>query len=121
MRNVIDRKFMIIAVNPCKKGTRFLVMAITCLQTLAKWFGLNACTEETGFYFKAADTYSVYALDGYISAMKIGAKGKVDDAQIASATLLNFRVTRYQREVGSRLPDIESDCESDRCIGGIGL
>lgn len=117
----IDRKFVILAVNPCKKGTRFLILAIKLLQRIATWFNLNANTDKNGFFFKAADEYAPDALTGYINAMEKGQYGKVEDAQISSAKLLRQRVANYHVVHGHRIPDIEGYCETDRCIGGIGL
>lgn len=97
----IDRKFRILAVNPCKPGAVY--------------------TEADGFFFKAADAYAVDALEGYISAMIKGEKGKVGEVQITSARMLRDRVLQLQSENGSRTPDIEGTCETDRCIGGIGV
>lgn len=97
----IDRKFRILAVNPCKPGAVY--------------------TEADGFFFKAADAYAVDALEGYIKAMKTGDKGIVGEAQLTSAEMLLDRVIKLQREIGARTPDIEGACETDRCIGGIGV
>ena len=106
----IDRKFIILAVNPCKRGTKLLKAAILFLQAVAKVFRLNVCTQAEGFYFKAADIYAVDALRAYVEAMKKGEAGKVDQEQIHSAELLIQRVFDYRYVKGTHLPDITGDC-----------
>ncbi len=95
----IDRKFRILAANPCKPGAVY--------------------TEDDGFFFKATDIYAVDALDAYIEAMEKGDKGEVGETQIVSAKMLRDRVILLQREKGAKTPDIEGTCETDRCIGGL--
>ena len=117
----IDRKFKIIAVNPCKPGTKFLLGMITMLQVLSKIFKFNACTDQDCFLFKAKDVYAVDALDGYSQAMEEGCKGDVNIAQRTSARYVRIRVARYQLEHGSSVPGIETSCEVGRCIDGEGV
>jgi len=95
----IDRKFQILAVNPCKKGAIY--------------------TQADGFFFKATDKFAPHALVGYIKAMK--ESGEVDSIQIESAELLLQRVMKKQVVEGARTPDIDSDCEIARCIAGKGV
>ncbi len=96
---VIDRKFVILAVNPCKPGSVY--------------------TEKDGVFFKAVDEFLPGALKKYIEDMK--ASGRVDANQILSAEMLLDRVLVKQAADGKRTPDIESQCEIDRCISGKGV
>lgn len=95
----IDRKFIIMAVNPCKPGAVY--------------------SEKDGVFFKANDEFFPVALKAYIQAMI--ESGRVDQNQIMCAELLLDRVMVKQAAEGKRTPDIESVCEIDRCIGGVGV
>lgn len=90
----IDRKFKILAANPCKKGSIY--------------------TEQDGFFFCAKDQFAVPAIDAYIAAMEDN--GKVGEAQIKSALLLRDRVIAYQRINGFKIPDIAEGCEAELCL-----
>lgn len=117
----VDWKFKIIAVNPCKPGTKLLLCMITTVQNIATLFKLNACTEKDCFLFKAKDVYAVDALDGYSKAMDAGAKGSVGNIQVASARYLRNRVESFQAKNGASTPGIETSCEADRCLNGEGV
>ena len=95
----IDRKFRILAVNPCKPGAIY--------------------TEKDGAFFKATDEFFPDALKAYIRAMV--ESGRVDANQIMSAEMLLDRVMVKQATDGKRTPDIETQREIDRCIGGKGV
>jgi hypothetical protein len=93
---VIDRKFRIYAINPCKG---------------------NIYTEEDGVFFCAKDAAFPAALDAYrTECVKLGC----GDEHIYSIDLLIERVKEYQT-THRKLPDTETDCEMKRCIGGEGL
>jgi hypothetical protein len=87
----IDRKFRILAVNPCKEGAIY--------------------TEKDGFFFKASDPFAIDALVMYISALK--KNESVQANQIIGAKLLLERVIRYQKENGVKIPDVDLGCEQD--------
>ncbi len=90
---MIDRKFKILAVNPCK-GKHY--------------------TEENSMLFCAKDKALLPALYAYREACeKLGCGSE----HLESILLLIGRVGEYQREE-CRIPDTETDCEIDRCIGG---
>ncbi|MCK5614331.1 hypothetical protein KAR91_71355 [Candidatus Pacearchaeota archaeon] len=93
---IIDRKYKILAVNPCKLG--------------------SARTEEHGVFFEAHDVaFLEGALPGYrAKCIELGAGTE----QIESIDLLIKRVASYQAVNGKKIPDTELDCEIDRCIGG---
>ncbi|MCP4493266.1 MAG: hypothetical protein GY820_39080 [Gammaproteobacteria bacterium] len=93
--NVIDRKFKILAVNPCKLGSVY--------------------TEEDGVFFCAKDRALVPALMAYKNSCEFLGCGK---EHIESIELLTERVLAYQINVECRIPDTETDCEIDRCISG---
>ena len=91
---IIDRKFKFVATNPCKD---------------------NVYTEANAIVFCAKDEALPFALNAYLEkciSLQCG------DSHIESIELLLQRVVKYQREVETRLPDTETACEIDRCIGG---
>ena len=92
---MIDRKFKFVAFNPCK-GTVY--------------------TEEDAVLFLAKDRVVLPMLRFYRDECKIIGCGS---EHLESIDLLIGRVKRFQREEGSRIPDTETPCEIDRCIGGI--
>ena len=93
----IDRKFKILAVNPCKKG--------------------GVYTENEGIFFAAKDKALVTALLAYgDECQRIGC----NQEHLESIDLLIDRVQQFQLENGSKVPDTDTDCEINRCIGGIG-
>ena len=90
----IDRKFNLLAVNPCKKGAVY--------------------TEMDGMFFAAKDKALVPTLEAYRTECgKLGCGAE----HIESISLLIDRVTEYQK-LHCRIPDTETECEIDRCIGG---
>lgn len=90
----IDRKFRILAVNPCKKGKVY--------------------TENEGLFFCAKDKALPYALNAYKEKC---IELECGEEHIESIEMLTDRVNIYQ-ETNSKVPDTETDCEIDRCIGG---
>lgn len=95
--DVIDRKFKILAVNPCKAGKVY--------------------TEHDGMFFTAKDAALPAALKAYREqCVELGCGNE----HIESIDLLINRVDAYQRKE-RKVPDTETDCELDRCIGGIGV
>ena len=94
---VIDRKFRILAVNPCKAGKVY--------------------TEAEGLFLCAHDLAVVPALLAYADSCKeLGCS----DEHLESIELLIGRVREYQKEY-SKVPDTDETCEIDRCLGGIGV
>ena len=91
---IIDRKFKFVATNPCKG---------------------NVYTEENAIVFCAKDEAVPYMLNAYIEKCKALQCG---DEHIESIKLLLQRVMIYQNKVEIHLPDTETDCEIERCIGG---
>jgi hypothetical protein len=97
MQPIIDRKFKILAVNPCN-GKHY--------------------TERNAVLLCAKDKAVVPALQAYREAcIDLGCGSE----HIQSIQLLIQRVQSYQRMVESRIPDTDLECEIDRCINGIGL
>lgn len=97
MSEVIDRKFQILAVNPCKQGAVY--------------------TEEDGIFFCAKDKALLPTLEAYrYTCKQLGCA----EEHLESIGLLMDRVADYQK-TNSKLPDTDTDCEIDRCIGGIGV
>lgn len=91
---IIDRKFKFVATNPCKG---------------------NVYTEENAMVFCAKDKAVLPMLFAYIEECKSLGCGK---EHIESMELLRKRVNDFQGAIESRIPDTETDCEIDRCIGG---
>ena len=90
----IDRKFKFVATNPCKG---------------------NVYTEENAIIFCAKDNCVPAMISSYIAEARLRKCGGV---HIESMELLYLRVLKFQQNVESRLPDTETNCEIDRCIGG---
>ena len=90
----IDRKFKFVAVNPCNGKTY---------------------TEDNAFIICAKDMAAIPALNAY---MKRCASLGCDDSHLESISMLIDRVQEYQEEMEVRIPDTETPCEVDRCIGG---
>lgn len=91
---VIDRKFVLLAVNPCNG---------------------NIYTEANALLLCAKDKAVPFALREYRRAcIRLGCNGE----HIESLDLLITRVDNYQREVESRIPDTVGKCELERCIEG---
>ena len=97
MSKVIDRKFNILAVNPCKQNRVY--------------------TERDGIFFCAKDAALPAAIEAYVA--KCDALG-CEQEHIDSMVLALERVITYQRQE-LKLPDTNTRCELDRCIGGIGV
>lgn len=95
---VIDRKFKFVATNPCKG---------------------NVFTEQNAMVFAAKDAALLPTLETYyFECKKLGCGPE----HLESINLLIERVTRFQGEGENRhIPDTETSCEADRCIGGIGV
>jgi hypothetical protein len=94
MTEVIDRKFEFVAVNPCKG---------------------NVYTQRDAIVFCAKDEALIPTLMCYRAACShLGC----DASHLESIDLLMDRVSEYQRKMQCKVPDTETDCEIDRCIGG---
>jgi len=97
----IDRKFHFVATNPCKG---------------------DVYTEENAIIFCAKDAALVPTLETYYHECKaLGCRKE----HLESIDLLIERVRRFQA-IGKdkkhfHVPDTDTDCEIDRCIGGKGL
>ena len=91
---VIDRKFRILAFNPCKNGSVY--------------------TEKDGVFFCAKDAALPAALKAYKEECQ---RINCGQEHIDSIELLETRVAEYQREHW-KIPDTDTDCEIQRCIGG---
>ncbi len=96
MNEVIDRKFRILAVNPCKRG--------------------SAYTEKDGMFFAAKDAALVPTLKAYYAECK---RLKCGNEHLESIRLLINRVAKFQQTINKKVPDTQTDCEIDRCIGGL--
>ncbi|MCK5019397.1 MAG: hypothetical protein KAS32_20230 [Candidatus Peribacteraceae bacterium] len=92
--DVIDRKFKFVGVNPCKG---------------------KVYTEDNAMIFCAKDAALLPTLETYYYECKKLGCGK---EHLESIDLLIARVTVFQGNE-RRTPDTETDCEIDRCIGGI--
>jgi len=90
---IVDRKFKFLAVNPCNH---------------------NIYTEENAIVFVAKDAGLLPMLDRYL---KFCENAGCDSNHIESVELLMGRIRTFQgREI--KLPDTNTPCEIDRCIGG---
>lgn len=94
----IDRKYKILAVNPCKIGAVY--------------------TENDGIFFNAKDLAVPGMLKAYYAECK---KLGCGDEHLQSITLLMERVGLFQKEHQTKIPDTDTDCEIRRCIGGEGV
>lgn len=93
----IDRKFKILAVNPCN-GKHY--------------------TDKNALLLCAHDKAVPAALRAYRDeCIRLGC----EEEHFHSIELLIERVEEYQKDVESRIPDTNLDCEIRRCIGGEGL
>ena len=96
----IDRKFRILAVNPCKAD--------------------HVYTENEGIFFCAHDMAVPTMLRAYYDKCKeLGCETE----HLESILLLRERVIAYQADNTdkTKIPDTDTECEIDRCIGGIGV
>ncbi|MBL7224831.1 MAG: hypothetical protein ISS59_01740 [Desulfobacteraceae bacterium] len=91
---VIDRKYKILAVNPCNGRIH---------------------TEKDAIVFSAKDHAVIHMLSAYRNEC---IRLKCDEAHLESISLLRDRVIQYQRTHGDKIPDTDTPCEIDRCIGG---
>ena len=98
MMETIDRKFRILAVNPCNGHTY---------------------TEKDAILFCAKDKAVPAALAAYhTECEKLGANKE----HLDSIILLIGRVNKFQTEMGGgRVPDTVGACEIARCIKGEGV
>ena len=94
---IIDRKFIFTAVNPCN-GKHY--------------------TQENAIVFAAKDLALVPALVRYRKAcVALGCSA----SHLVSWDMLMQRVKIFQKMIECKVPDTDSACEIDRCIGGKGL
>ena len=95
MKEIIDRKFRILAVNPCTH---------------------KIYTERNSVLFVAKDKALPAALSAYRDEC---VRIKANPEHIKSVDLLIERVATFQKDVEVRIPDTVGNCEIGRCIGGI--
>ena len=93
-QQMIDRKFKFVAVNPCNQ---------------------TVYTEENAIIFCAKDKALPEALFAYQEACEAMGCGQ---EHLESISLLRNRVGEFQRYIEAKIPDTDTDCEIDRCIGG---
>ena len=93
----IDWKFRILAVNPCKLNRVY--------------------TEKDGIFFCAKDAALPAAIIAYIEECK---RLECGEEHIKAMELALERIRTFQVQ-NKKIPDTETDCEIDRCVGGIGL
>lgn len=92
---MIDRKYKILAVNPCSG---------------------NVHNEEDSILFLAKDLAVLPMLEAYVEECSLLG---CEDTHIDSVTLLIERVEKYQKTITSKIPDTDKPCEIERCIKGI--
>ena len=92
---MIDRKYKIMAVNPCSG---------------------NVHNEDDSVLFLAKDQALLVALEAYVEECSLLG---CEDSHIDSVNLLIERVEEYQRKVKVEVPDTNTPCEIERCIKGI--
>ena len=91
---MIDRKYRILAINPCKGAFH---------------------TEEDSILFLAKDRAVPVMLQAYRKECeRIGCQPE----HLESVNLLIDRVVDFQEQKGSKTPNTDTQCEIDRCIGG---
>lgn len=91
---IIDRKFKLLAINPCSG---------------------NIYTEKNAVLFCAKDAALPFALRAYRDeCIRINANKE----HIESINLLISRVEQYQNDIEQRVPDTVGECEIARCIKG---
>lgn len=91
---LIDWKFNILALNPCKNDFH---------------------SSEDSFLFLAKDRAVPAALQAYREECERLGCGP---EHLEAIDLLYDRVIEFQELRGSKIPDTETPCEIDRCIGG---
>ena len=92
---VIDRKYKILAVNPCSG---------------------NVHNEEDAILFLAKDLAVLPMLETYVEECNLLG---CEDTHIESVNLLIERIEEYQRNIKVEIADTNSICEIERCIKGI--
>jgi len=95
MATVIDRKYQIMAINPCSGKVH---------------------NEHDSILFMAADRLVPSMLAHYI--LEAEKDPDIGEDHVESMILLLQRVQNYQSEHGMKIPDTDTPCEVDRCIGG---
>jgi hypothetical protein len=111
----IDRKFLILAVNPAKRP--FVGFLLRCIQAVF----LVIFGERSGVYtnrqavlFLAKDRLFLEALRQYFRSCKV-VLGR-DNPQTEGIWLLMGRVIRYQTVHGARYPDVDPGREEKNII-----
>lgn len=92
---MIDRKYKIMAVNPCSG---------------------NVHTEEDAILFLAKDLAVLPMLETYVEECNLLG---CEATHLDSINLLIERVEKYQKNVTTKIPDTNTTCEIERCIKGI--
>lgn len=92
---IIDRKFKILAINPCS-GKHY-----------TERDGVFFCAKDLAFLTGALPAYRQKCID-----LKCGSE------HIESVDLLMERIVLYQQQIECKIPDTDRLCEIDRCIGG---
>ena len=91
---MIDRKYKIIAYNPCSGGIH---------------------TEEDAVLFLAKDLAILPTLKEYLSECNnLGC----ENSHLQSVRLLMERIEAYQKKHEPEIADIKTACEYERCIEG---
>lgn len=91
---MIDRKYKVLAVNPCTGKIH---------------------TEDDSILFSARDRAVPAMLREYHrECLRIGCS----ETHLESIVLLTRRVEEYQEKCENKVPDTDTPCEIDRCIGG---
>ncbi len=91
---IIDRKYQILAVNPCTGSIH---------------------TEKDSILLSAKDPGILPALGKYLEYWQ--RKG-CDPNHLKSVELLMERIVEFQKKNGKKIPDMDDPCEVDRCIHG---
>ena len=92
---IIDRKFKILAINPCSGRLH---------------------TEKDSVLFTATDKFLPKILDYYYDECRMGG---ADENHLNSIQLLHDRVVDFQSKHEPRIPDTSGVCEINRCIHGL--
>ena len=92
---MIDRKYKIIAFNPCSG---------------------NIHTEEDAILFPAQDLAVLPMLETYVEECNLLG---CEDSHLESLNLLIGRIEEYQKKVKAKIADTNTPCEIERCIKGI--
>lgn len=96
----IDRKFRIMAVNPCKMHRVY--------------------DEHNSILFCAHDKALPAAINAYINECTILG---CNPEHIESMEMALERVMKFQEDHPelAKVPDTDTQCEIDRCVGGVGV